>query len=222
MKKIILSLAVLAGMAVNAQFAPSYDAINGVPFSEFKEANNATLRAGETYTLTTTYTAVTGPDFDTDGHLELRLVLAADAFGWASPNRSQIETVPFSEEPATANLVVTIPEDYVLPDGAENLVALQIHNEVNENGAAEFVWDWGWNILPPATASNRSFNKASLDASYSSSQDAVLLGEASAYKVFDIVGRTVLSGSGATVDTSSLISGVYIISTENGTKKFAK
>ena len=77
-----------------------------------------------------------------------------------------------------------------------------------------------------STLSAKKFNKTKLStAYYSTSKDAIIFTDDNndSFKIYDVLGRSVLAGQiESNINLSSLLSGVYILATDKGTLKFVK
>ncbi len=220
MKKITLLLSFfIATICYSQELVVSQ--IGGMAPGDFHAANT-NLVEGSTVTLTIAYTNMGVNQF-------VGLAIAArfldDPFNLLGVQVDTPITTSATEQ--------TFDVDLVVPDVTSNQakVKIQIFGDTNlfsyAGTASGGCCGLEFTINDLITLSTEDFNKNKLPAFYNASLDAIVIKDRidSGYSIYNLLGQSVLEGEIANADkisVESLKSGLYILSTKEGTLKFVK
>ncbi len=209
MKKITLLL-FLATSFTFAQRIVEIVTINGESLNDFITNTSNTLNIGTEYDFVIDFSGQETSDND----LIIKVLTAG--FG----DTANIASVPITT--ASGQLTVTL-----IPSAEVSGGIIQVRTTTSENFAnsGDNVFDYGWNVDP--ALSTEDFNKNKLQAFYSTSRDAIVVKDRidGGYSIYNLLGQSVLEGDIANaeeINVGNLKSGLYILSTKQGTLKFIK
>ncbi|WP_298534049.1 T9SS type A sorting domain-containing protein [uncultured Algibacter sp.] len=146
---------------------------------------------------------------------------------WGSDNKTVLATLTAGDfTDGAVNIDVTIPAGYGPVENTADYVAgyLYILQIVGTNADGETYLNYVVELTEDILSSN-DFNKTKLSAFYNATRDVVVVNNQveGDYSVYDLTGRRVLKGAVSNeISLSSLKSGLYILTTENGFLKFVK
>ncbi|ANW96279.1 hypothetical protein AXE80_08300 [Wenyingzhuangia fucanilytica] len=213
--------------------------------ADYEINGEVTFKPGDMISVEITYTlGSTDGNADTFNFVLISLQDEAEAnkgaldSGWSNtPVEGTTSKFPGPGTGGVTTASITIPESIALSSSTTDLTyRLLNYMAYNKGGGSEITYG-GPNAGDPTivyirtqeeinSLSTKSINKSKLTtAHYDANNDVIVFDNniKGAFKIYDILGRTASAGNiENTIDVSSLISGIYILTTEQGVLKFVK
>lgn len=198
--------------------------INGMSPADYHTSVGGALTEGDVITIGLDFTAIKAdPNFE--DALQVRATLLNE---WSGiPEITQgVTTVTADDNSQSTTISLTIPN---INATITDAVRIQVIGYGFNAGSDGYVYNTApaplYTIDHTTVLSTEKFNKNKLSAFYSSSNQSIILDAdlTGDYTIYNILGQNVMQGKiSSEINVRSLKKGLYILSTEFGSKKFVK